>query len=1208
MDTDLRQSFVFFVSFCGPWNRYGAARNRPEPEKLVHPWRVSLHDCVFVSDTVFMSNSEPTNPRPDKEIFFKALDLATSEERYALLDEACGNDPVQRRRVEELLVLHFKQNLFMQEPAAEGSPAILSTAPLTEGPGTQIGRYKLLEKLGEGGFGAVYVAEQKEPVKRRVALKIIKLGMDTRQVVARFEAERQALALMDHPNIAKIFDAGVTEPPHVASGHPLPSSDEGRGQGEGGSSLNPRPSPLTTHYGRPYFVMELVRGVPITRYCDENNLTTVERLELFILVCHAIQHAHQKGIIHRDIKPSNIMVTLHDGVPVPKVIDFGIAKAIEGELTEKTVYTQFQQFIGTPAYMSPEQAQMSGLDIDTRSDIYSLGVLLYELLTGKTPFDAKELMASGLDAMRRTIREKEPVRPSTRLATLQGEELTATAKRRSAGMPKLIHLLKGDLDWIIMKCLEKDRTRRYETANGFSADLKRHLNNEPVVARPASTAYRLQKAFQRNKLIFSAGMAVAAALLIGISLSVWEAARARKAKGEAVVASQAAEAGRLREVGLRQQAEAEKERADQNLYDSDMSAAQHAWDDGDLGLALSLLEVHLPNTGETDRREFEWFYFWNLCRGDQWMTLTNHTRPVSCVAFSPDGQRLATGSVGNPVQIWDTVTGTIVKTLPEQHVVSLAFAPDGKTLGVGGRDKVVLWNLENEQIVFKHEEVSGQFRIAFPPKGTLLMIGKGAFPLFSPENNGGTAELWDYAARELKQPFPDSGGCIALSLRGDRLATGSTNQTIKIWDVPGGQCVTSLKTDEVIAMALSPDGQTLVTSYWDSEVKFWDVTRGVQIGSLTNNQHRVWSLVFSPDGRLLATGGTDQLVRLWDVATRQQAEQLQGHGSEVMSVAFSPDGQTVASGGKDKRAMLWSVHPTRTLTTVTNVISRAIFSSNGRLVAAGIGRNKVAIWDVATLQVQAVFDGAHDAVAFSTDGNGLITRGTNYFLRTFDVATQTVRETTPGRPMRETFFYDVLSPDAQIMAAGWADGTLAFFDAKTGAVIATEAHAYGQFIFKMAFSPNGKLLATAGASAVLEELAAKIWDTATHKLLAKPSGHTELVLDVAFTPDGEILLTCGADDSIKFWDTTTWKEIPPSLGQKEYVSALALSPNGRRLATACSDRTMKLWNVATRREIASLKLGLYGFYITFSPDGQTLAVQDGGGLLRVWRAPTLPDK
>ena len=278
-----------------------------------------------------------------------------------------------------------------------------------ESVGKTIGRYKILEKVGEGGCGVVYVAEQTEPVRRRVALKVIKLGMDTKQVVARFEAERQALAMMDHPNIAKVLDAGATE------------------------------------NGRPYFVMELVRGIKITEYCDQNNLTTKERLDLFIKVCQAIQHAHQKGIIHRDIKPSNILVTLHDGVPVPKVIDFGIAKATEGRLTDSTVYTQLHQFVGTPAYMSPEQAEMSGLDIDTRSDIYSLGVLLYELLAGSTPFDANELMSQGIDAMRKTIREKEPMRPSTRFATLKGEELTTTAKRRSADTAKLLHQLKGDL-------------------------------------------------------------------------------------------------------------------------------------------------------------------------------------------------------------------------------------------------------------------------------------------------------------------------------------------------------------------------------------------------------------------------------------------------------------------------------------------------------------------------------------------------------------------------------------------------------------------------------------------------------------------------------------------------------------------------------------------------------------------------------------------
>src|SRR5262249_45165695 len=349
------------------------------------------------------------------------------------------------------------------------------------------------------------------------------------------------LAIMDHPNIAKVLDAGTTESPHPASGHPLPS--DGRGVSHPASASAESPiSSLQSQIspGRPYFVMELVRGIRITDYSDHNNLSIRDRLDLFIKVCQAIQHAHQKGIIHRDIKPSNILVTLHDGVPVPKVIDFGIAKATEGRLTDATVYTQLHQFIGTPAYMSPEQAEMSGLDIDTRSDIYSLGVLLYELLAGSTPFDAKELMSQGIDAMRKAIREREPVRPSTRFATLEGEDLTATAKRRSTDKYKLIHQLKGDLDWIVMKCLEKDRTRRYETANGLAADLNRHLNDERVVARPPSTAYRFQKAFRRNKLAFTAGSAIAAALVLGIAASVWQAVRAQHESARAKSAEQRA--------------------------------------------------------------------------------------------------------------------------------------------------------------------------------------------------------------------------------------------------------------------------------------------------------------------------------------------------------------------------------------------------------------------------------------------------------------------------------------------------------------------------------------------------------------------------------------------------------------------------------------------------------------------------------------------
>src|SRR2546425_88297 len=446
-------------------------------------------------------------------LFDAARKLTDPAQRKAFLDAACARYPDLRRRVEVLLAAGTDADKFFADGSAALSAAsepvespaqggkdggtVRVTLPLQEQPGTRVGHYKLREKLGEGGCGVVYVAEQEEPVRRRVALKVIKLGMDTRQVVARFEAERQALAIMDHPNIAKVLDAGTTE------------------------------------NGRPYFVMELVRGIRITDYCDQNHLDTNQRLELFRQVCNAVQHAHQKGIIHRDLKPSNILVTLHDGVPVPKVIDFGVAKATEGRLTDLTVYTQLHQFIGTPAYMSPEQAEMSGLDIDTRSDIYSLGVLLYEFWTGDTPFDARELLKRGLDEVRRTIREVEPPRPSTRLSTLANGELTDVARRRHIEAPKLINLLRGDLDWVVMKCLEKDRTRRYETANGLAMDLKRFLSNEPVVARPPSAAYRLEKLVRRNKMAFAAGAVVFLALIVGFGTTTWALFREQAARREA---------------------------------------------------------------------------------------------------------------------------------------------------------------------------------------------------------------------------------------------------------------------------------------------------------------------------------------------------------------------------------------------------------------------------------------------------------------------------------------------------------------------------------------------------------------------------------------------------------------------------------------------------------------------------------------------------
>jgi serine/threonine protein kinase/tetratricopeptide (TPR) repeat protein len=437
----------------------------------------------------------------EQTVFFAALDITDPIKRAAYLDQVCAGDADLRIKVEELLRAHEESGRFMDQPAAEQ----LSTTgerPISEGPGTVIGPYKLLEQIGEGGFGVVFMAEQHSPVRRKVALKIIKPGMDTRQVIARFEAERQALALMDHPNIAKVFDAGSTET------------------------------------GRPYFVMELVRGIPITRFCDENHLPVPDRLRLFVTVCQAVQHAHQKGIIHRDLKPTNILVTLHDNIPVVKVIDFGVAKATGQQLTERTLFTAFAQMVGTPIYMSPEQAQMSGLDVDTRSDVYSLGVLLYELLTATTPFDRERLRAAAFDEIRRIIREEEPPKPSTRLSTL-GPAATRMSADRKSDLKRLRQLFRGELDWIVMKALEKDRSRRYETANGFAMDVQRYLSGEPVLAVPPSAAYRLRKFARRNKVALTTAALVLIAMLLGTAVSAWQAVRATRAERQAVADQQA---------------------------------------------------------------------------------------------------------------------------------------------------------------------------------------------------------------------------------------------------------------------------------------------------------------------------------------------------------------------------------------------------------------------------------------------------------------------------------------------------------------------------------------------------------------------------------------------------------------------------------------------------------------------------------------------
>jgi serine/threonine protein kinase/WD40 repeat protein len=804
------------------------------------------------------------NENKDEEsIFNVAIELDSPAERTAYLRKACGKDQDLLNRVQALLELNEIEDGFLEEP-----PTIFDVPTggqvQTEAPGTVIGRYKLLDKIGEGGFGAVWAAEQKKPVRRRVALKIIKMGMDTKQVVARFEAERQALALMDHPNIAKVLDAGSTD------------------------------------VGRPYFVMELVRGIPITSYCDQAKLSTHDRLNLFIKVCNAVQHAHQKGIIHRDIKPSNILITLHDGVPVPRIIDFGIAKATQQELTEMTIYTRHDQFIGTPAYMSPEQAEMSGLDIDTRSDIYSLGVLLYELLTGKTPFDEKELMRSGIDEMRKIIREQDPPKPSTKFATLEIEEQSTTATRHSTDSPRLISLLRGDLDWIVMKCLEKDRTRRYETANGLAQDVTRYLKNEPVIARSPTTIYRLQKAWRRNKVIYVAGCIVLVSLIIGISLSVWQALVAIDARKDAERANE-------RERMLRTKAEEGERKQRLIAYAADMKLGIEYLKKHNLKKVEELLDRYKTKSDDEENlRDIEWEHLHQSIAGDETYTLP-HEAEVRDVSLSQDGTRLASITVGGKVRLFKVQSQELLQEHGGGNMPygardgSVAISPDGRFLAADQQGTLMVWNADNEVVILEQPHVTAP--ISFSPDsqylagvaeaglciwstsdwantkllGTSLPSGTSQVHslVFTPDSNRLIFAPTRFASRLIIYNLADDSiegelagldGPHVISTNGSIVAAGGREGYVCVWDLVSRKSFGKFKAHNsiVVGVALSPDGKTLVTGGNDSDIRLWDTKTFDALGLLEGHHNQVWDLTFSGNGQYLASASMDRSVKLWE--------------------------------------------------------------------------------------------------------------------------------------------------------------------------------------------------------------------------------------------------------------------------------------------------------------------------------------------------------
>ncbi len=1136
----------------------------------------------------------------EKEIFFEALDRGTPAERAAYLDGACGKDLTLRRRVQLLLDHHFLQDSFMKDAAVDRDPRTDTVppageatvaAPPQEGPGTVIGRYKLLEKIGEGGFGLVYVAEQREPVKRRVALKIIKLGMDTREVVARFEAERQALALMDHPNIAKVLDAGATDT------------------------------------GRPYFVMELVKGIPLTKYCDQEKLGTRERLDLFIKVCHAIQHAHQKGIIHRDIKPSNILVTLHDGVPVPKVIDFGIARATQAELTEKTVYTQFHQFIGTPAYMSPEQAEMSGLDIDTRSDIYSLGVLLYELLTGGTPFDTKELLQSGLDEMRKIIRERPPVRPSTRL----------TQQLRLAADPKIANRksqIANDLDWIVMKCLEKDRARRYETANGVAQDIERHLKHEPVIARPPSLGYRLQKSFRRNKLVFTAAGAVGMALLVGVVISSWQALRATKARRDETAArARADEAARVAES---QRARAEKEAqkakeselaARENLYDADMILAGQALQHNNMGRALNFLNRHQPaKAGERDLRGWEWRYLWAQCRSDELAKLGQHEGIVQSVAVSPDGRWVASGGWDGLLKLWEltpgTASGQFLTNLPlgGSPVSSVAFSPDGHWLAAGSwTNGFALFNApgwDRAMTVTNTDAWSYRKSLAFSADSRLLAVGSEIWSLDTrkrfcalpcqPVGWGQNSVAWLPDSQTLAG-FVMSDDVWWVSLF-DLQSTTPTAMVsgIRLRDEKGTQLTP-------VTLAFSPDGRDLAVGCVEGAIRIHAANDWRQIKVLTNHTAGVTSLAFSKDGQWLASAGFDHSIRVWRTSDWQETAKLRGHEDEVWAVAFTPDGERLVSGSKDHSVRLWPLAGrSKPLEELTVPKGTTFFGLSG-LCPFSVGpSDTLTIWDWQTLQVRQRLSSypVPNVIGWrpSPDGRTLLMMTAEGGLWLTDLAagaaSPPVCLRTNGSRFRETAFSD----QAKWLAV--ADGeALRVWDLKNQPSLPGCLLAAGNF-WGLRFSRDKRLLG-AVTGPIRSEQTVLVWDLASGKKLGRFQRHRDAVFELDFSPDSTVLATSSLDNTSKLFDLRTRQEITTLPGQLMSLRAVCFSADGRRLATGTGGglgnaAEILIWDLETGREVLVLKAGASRGVreLRFHPDGDSLLSITYPGPLHLWRAPS----
>jgi len=1037
-----------------------------------------------------------------------------------------------------------------------------------EGPGTKIGHYKLLELIGEGGMGLVYLAEQTEPVKRRVALKIVKLGMDTKQVVARFEAERQTLALLEHPNIAHVFDAGTTEA------------------------------------GRPYFVMEYVEGKSITKYCDQQKLSVEERLGLFRQVCEGVHHAHQKGIIHRDIKPSNILVTLRGQRAVPKIIDFGIAKAITQPLSGKTAYTEHGQLLGTPEYMSPEQAEMAYQDVDTRSDIYSLGVLLYELLAGVPPFDAKRLRDGGIDHIQKVICEEQPRTPSAQLTSL-GDTAKAVAESRRTHIITLTRRLHRELEWIPMKAMRKDRTRRYRSASELADDIQNYLTGVPLIAGPESTVYRARKFVRKHVGSVATAALLLVVIILGLVASILMGCRAERARQQEAAARKQVEQALMRAEKAERIAKEQRKLADKraedyrrSLYFNRISLADVSYRDGNMQQVRELLEA-CPK----DLREWEWHRLNYISSDESCMTLSGHSNMVFGLAVSPDGKRIASGSFDKTVKVWDAETGAELMTLRghEKRVDPVSFSPDGTKIASGSQDTTIkLWDAESgSELMTLRGHSEGIRSVGFSSDGKRIVSS-------SPD---GTIKVWDMATGDELISLRWHDGRIldaAFSPDGKRIVSSDADDgTIKLWDASTGAELKTLKGHKgaVYSVTFSPDGKRIVSGGYDKTVKVWDSKNGAELMTLRGHTGFVLSTSFSPDGRQIISAGGNKIM-VWDAQSGEELMNLHGHEEVVLSVAFSPDGKRIISSSADKTIKIWDTVVDREQTILGGHqlgVFPLAFSPDGKRIISGGGPKGefIQVWDVATGTEIMTLDGHNGkyivSVSISPDGTRIISGGNDNAVKVWDATTGTELMSLSGH--NDAVNSVDFSSDGKHIISGSNDNTIKLWDAVNGTEVTTlRGHNAG--VRSVAFSPDGRQIVSGD-----REQTIKVWDVETGTEMMNLLGHTGGIQEVAFSPDGTRIISGSRDKTVKVWDAKTGNNLLTLRGHEKRVYAVAFTPDGKRIVSGGHFGVVKVWDAVTGAEVMTLRKP--GFGIAFSPEGKTIAAASGSGIV-LWESGPRP--